>query len=295
VLFLNLDSILKGFEPFTGNKIEISILGKICIFLHNYPYKYKKDEVNSGYMECLECNTWFQVSIGICSSAAIAIIISYLFRYHWIPEPEKILNRNTEFTRQKLINHLDEVNYWKDRIFTIFEEIDGFDPYKSHGIQLTEYQWNQIDYAKTQIINGLKNIENLRKISSTILLEEYIVIQKYMASLTSFVIYTSNIKFHISFILKELEFARYYAKLIMELIDKKYLINFNNHWQESFNSVGGISKIHRPKLEPGDIVSIHHNFREELFYIDAQHSEIMMRLQKIDRDVDLICEKFDVS
>lgn len=113
--------------------------------------------------------------------------------------------------------------------------------------------------------------------------------------MTSFIIYTSNIKFHISFILKELEFARYYAKLIMELIDKKYLINFNNHWQESFNFVGGISKIHRPVLEPGDIVSVHHNFRDELFYIDTQHSDIMMRLQKIDRDVDLICEKFDVS
>lgn len=56
-----------------------------------------------------------------------------------------------------------------------------------------------------------------------------------------------------------------------------------------------MSKIHRPELEPWDIVSTHHNFRDELFYIDAQHSEIMMRLQKIDRDVDLICEKFDVS
>lgn len=91
-------------------------------------------------MECLECNTWFQVLIGIYSSAAIAIIISYLFRHRWIPEPEKILNRNTKFTRQKLVYHLDEVNYWKDRIFTLLEEIDGFDPYKSHGIQLTEYQ-----------------------------------------------------------------------------------------------------------------------------------------------------------
>ena len=45
-----------------------------------------------------------------------------------------------------------------------------------------------------------------------------IVIQKYMASLNSFIIYTSNIKNHISFVLKELEFARYYAKLIIELI-----------------------------------------------------------------------------
>lgn len=134
-------------------------------------------------MVCLECNIWFQVIIGIVSSAVIAVIISYLFRHRWIPEPEKILNRNTKVTRRKMISHLDEVNYWKNRIFTVL----------------------------------------------------------------------------------------------------------------GFNSVGGISEIHRPELEAGDVVSIHHNFRDELFYIDTQHSDIMIRLNKIDRDMDLICEKFNIS
>lgn len=241
-------------------------------------------------MECVECS-WLQVLVGIVAGAIIASIIAYLFKHSWIPEPEQILNRNTKFTRQKLIGHLYEVNYWKNSIFTMLEKIDNFDHSKDGAYQLTENQWDQMDYAKKRIIGELENIENLRKISGTILLEEYIAIQKYMASLNSFIVYSGNMRYHITFVLKELEFARYYAKEIIELIDNKYLIDFNIHWQASFNTVGGISKIHKPELEPGDIVSIHHDFQDELFYIDTQYSKMMTKLLKIDRDMDLLCEK----
>ena len=237
---------------------------------------------------------WEEIFLGLIPGILIALIIAWLFRYKFLPEPEQILNKNTNFIRKQLFEHLDEANYWKNRIFEILESVEKFDPLKDKSCQLTENQFDQMDYAQKMINDQIKNIDKLRKMSNTILLEEYIEIKKYLTSLNSFIIPISNDKHHIFFDLKALEFARFYAKNIIELIGKKDLVNFNLHWQSSFNTVGGISKIEEPKIELGDIPSIHHDFRNELFYYDVQHSEIMIKLTKINRDIDLICNHFKI-
>lgn len=235
-------------------------------------------------MECLECS-WFQIYVGITVGAIVTFLISllvlWLIRNPLKPKMEKSFEDNAKVIRGKMITHLNEVNYWMYRLFKELEKIENFNGSKNSSYTITSGQFTEFQYNKEKINELWKKIQILHDSPNTITFNEYLIIQKFVTAIHSTVHFTSNKENHIFFDSKSLEFVWYYAKLIMLTIDDERLNKFKDDWQSDFNLVGGIDKIEKPKMEPGDILTIHHDLNDELFYYDAKYSGIMTRFREV--------------
>lgn len=245
-------------------------------------------------MECLECS-WLQFQMAILFTLIFSIIGAFLgillIKYPFKPKIEKDYEKNSKIIRKKMINHLNDVSYWMGRLFEQLEKINGLDLSKNSSCDITSEQFDQIKYSKKRINELWKKIQILHGSTSSIIFNEYMAIQKYVTAIHAIIQIDNSNQNYIFFDLKALEFVWYYAKIIVSIIDKKELGTFYTIWGNNFTLKGGIDKIERPKIEPGDVLTLHNDLNDELFYYDAKFSGIMEGFREVMKEFGVVKEE----
>lgn len=244
-------------------------------------------------MECPECS-WLQLQIAILFTIVFSIFGGllgvYLVKVPLKPKIEKDYEKDSKIIRKKMINHLNEASYWMGRLIEELEKLD-LDLSKNSSGDVNPVQYDNIKYQNERINGIWKKIEILHSSSNSIMFDEYMAIQKYITAIHVMIDLDKSDQKYVFFDSKALEYIWYYAKIITIIIDKKELGTFYTIWQNNFALKGGIDKIEKPKAEPGDVLSVHHDLNDELFYYDAKFSGIMEEFRKIMKEFHVIKEQ----
>ena len=241
-------------------------------------------------MECPECS-WWQVGVGIIAGGIITYVSLWAIRNPFKPLIERHFEDNSKHIRTKILQELSRTNFWINSLVNEFEKIDNFGPKGNFSYTVSKYHLDDIKYKKERIKEIWKRIQILHDSPNTITFDEYLIIQKFVTAVHSIAGFISNNENGVYFDFKAFEFAKYYAKQIMLKIDDLVLNNFKSDWQSVFDREGGIDKIKEPKMEPGDVLSTHHNLHDELFYYDAKFSGIMEGFREVMKEFVVVKEE----
>jgi hypothetical protein len=124
------------------------------------------------------------------------------------------------------------------------------------------------------ILDEIKAI-TLHKNSPHVILSEYLLLLQYALSAYNHLHNISNLENGMEIDKKSLEYHRYYAKEIIETFTHFVPEYFVKNWDVKFKKMSGSQFIIKPSITAGDIITAHHNFRNEALYFDAQYSSIM--------------------
>ena len=167
-------------------------------------------------------------------------------------------------------------NYWQD------QKVDK----KSGSIIILPLETFKEIFRYRQLLLDCIDTLTLYKDSPYLSFDEYLVVQQYAWSALSHFYVISNVENAIGINNKSLKFHRYYAKLIILRFKKSTPEKFIKDWNVEFEKAGGIKFVNRPLLEPGDIMSGHHDFRNELSHYDAKYAKMMKLLDEIKDNTD---------
>ena len=226
----------------------------------------------------------FQVilaSIGIGST----VLLAWLFRYMWIPQPEKIFEKNLQSVSKIIFQHLSLIDSYKLTIFNFLERETSFDMTKRPFHIFSEFVFNELLRFQSLIREEAKLLTKISKFGGYITLNQYLAIQQYATSAYSFFHTISDMENAIGVNEKTLEWHKYYAAEVIRLFGKTAPKDFCDKWYLEFVREGGIDAITKPTIEPGDMIGPEYNLHNSLLFYDGL-IEIKNKLNQIQRSLD---------
>lgn len=206
-------------------------------------------------------------------------VAGLLVKFLTVSRSEKVFQYNRKKTLNFLFSKISYIDSYKQTIYKYWENHEYYKNSNSMIVLETE-TYKEIMRFRELIFNSIKEI-TLYKKSPYLMIDDYLVMQQYAFSAYTHIHEIGNLDNGIGINNKELEFHRYYAKLIIEKFKKSTPNSFRKQWNIEFNKVGGIQFIVEPQIEPGDIITAHYNLQNELLNYDAQYSSIMKLLREI--------------
>ena len=202
------------------------------------------------------------VSIGIGSTAFIA----WLFKHVWKLPPEKIFEENLQSTSKIIFYHLSLIDSYKLTIYEYLEDIKVFNMEQPFFI-VSKPNFDELLRFQSLIREEAKSLPQISKLGGYITLNQYLAVLQYAASAHSFLYTINSLENAIGVNKKAFVWHRYYAAQVIRLFDKTVPKDFRDEWHIEFAKVGGIDRITKPIMEPGDMVGPEYNLHNSLLYL----------------------------
>ena len=220
------------------------------------------------------------VGLGLLGSVVIAIT----FKFYIIPEEAKLYRENVKQTIDLIFDHLSYVDHFKSRIYEIMDsKISTYNKKQPAKITVNNDELTNIKYLINNIKKEIYKLSYHERYSTYITINQYISILKYSYSAIAFLTFVDNNPKIIYIDEKNLDYHKYYAKMIIEEFGDKINKDFKTKWMKCFENIGGINSIYEPIAEPGDTVGYHWNVRNEMFHNNSHH---FITNEKLDRVIE---------
>ena len=218
------------------------------------------------------------VGLGLFGSLLIAIV----FKRYIIPEEAKLYRENVKQTIDLIFDHLSYVDHFKSEIYEIMgSKIITYGKKQSTKITVNNDELTNIKDLINNIKKEIYKLSYHERYSTYVTINQYISILKYSYSAITFLTFIDNDPKIIYIDEKNLDYHKYYAKMIIEEFGDKINKNFKTKWMKCFENIGGINSIYEPTPEPGDIVGYHWNVRNEMFHNNSHHFIINEKLDRV--------------
>ena len=221
-------------------------------------------------------NIWF-----IAMSVGIGILSGLIVRVSTKSKYETNFQKNTKAVYNEIFACISRVDSYKQRIYEMLESGDSYKNSKTLKIfNLLVYK--EIQHFRNLILNEVKQI-TFYKNSPYVLLSEYLLLLQYCWSAYDYLYKIRDKNNVMGLTEKSLRYHIFYAKEITTTFKNAVPEDFSDKWELEFEKLGGLTRITKPLIKPGDIITSHYNFQNELMYSDAQYSSIMELLREINQ------------